>query len=68
MTYDVGTRIDLRYLNSGIQGAEFEPDVKPRKADRLYESGTHFAFLKMKAGLIVTSITEPAIALRVAVV
>jgi hypothetical protein len=68
MTYDVGTHIDLRYLNSGIQGAEFEPAVHTRSHDRLYESGTTFKFLKMKAGLIVTSITEPTIALRVSVV
>lgn len=63
MLYPVGSRIDLRELNSTQHKAE-EP---VRHSYETYQSGTKISFLKMVRGLTVMDIIEPPIALRVAV-
>lgn len=63
--YDVGTHFDFKTGRITLPG---EPVFQAAEPERQYEAGTVFSFLKMKAGLIVTSITEPSIALRVSVV
>lgn len=62
MTYKVGTKIDLSELNDA-------PTVRrsvARDDYDLFETGTKISFLRMACGMVVMNITEPPIALRVA--
>lgn len=63
MSYDVGTHIDLSHMNDRTESSFQHALSEPKQ----YEVGTVFSFLKMAKGMIVVNITEPPIALRVAV-
>ena len=63
MLYAVGTRIDLSHMNPPRD----EPKKRVSYGYAKYVDGTKIRFLRMAKNLTVLDITEPPIALRVAV-
>lgn len=62
MTYDVGTRIDLRHLNQPQQVAQAAVPARPERGARLYETGTRILFIKVLQDMTEIKITPRTIA------